>query len=75
MTNADRQRITLAELAALILALPPERQAAPARYQVTDYSGEPLMFEIYGIVDDGVGEPAVQGNDRRTYDSPQRGPV
>jgi len=75
MPNADQPRITLAELAALILALPSEWQAAPARYQVTDYNGEPLMVEVYGLGADGVDEPAIQGNDRRTYDSPQRGPI
>ncbi len=75
MSNTDQPHITLAELARRILALPPEQQSATARYQVIDYSGEPIVFGIYGIVDDGLGEPVVQGNDRRTCENPQRGPI
>lgn len=75
MSDTDEPRITLAELARQILALPPEQQMATALYQVTDYDGEPLMFNVYGIVVDRSDEPVIQGNDRRTYDNPQRGPI
>lgn len=75
MSDADRPRITLAELAQLILALPPEQQARTASYQVTDYSGAPVGYDVYGLVVDPVDGPVIKGNDLRTYDNPQRGPI
>jgi hypothetical protein len=75
MDSENQPRITLKQLAEQILTLPPEQQAEEARYQVTDYDGEPVMFKIHGIITDRNGTVVIRGNDRRTYDNPQRGPV
>jgi hypothetical protein len=75
MQTSSTPPITLQELARQILALPPERQASVARYRITDYNGEPVEFSVFGIAADRSGEPFVEGNDRRTYDNPQRGPI